>query len=125
MTGHDKARDAQNALRAEPNAGRTQVNRLSHGRVKRLHAEFRGDEAVELDILEVTLRLGDVARTRLEGDTVLTRLAFKALYRTIEEYCRKTGLRYPTYRTLMGYLDGAPVEAEPEASRVVSLTKQG
>lgn len=99
------------------------MNRLTHGRVKRLHAEFRGDEAVELEILEVTLRLGDVARTRLEGDTVLARLAFKALYRAIEEYCRKTGLRYPTYRTLMGYLDGAPVEAEPEAARVVSLTK--
>lgn len=99
------------------------MNRLSHGRVKRLHAEFRGDEAVELDILEATLRLGDVARTRTDADTVLARLAFKALYRASEEYCRKTGLRYPTYRTLMGYLDGAPVETEPETSRVVSLTK--
>jgi hypothetical protein len=99
------------------------VNRLSHGRVKRLHAEFRGDEAVELDILEVTLRLGEVARTRIEADTVLARLAFKALYRAIDDYCRKSGLKYPTYRTLANYLDGAPPEAEPDAARVVSFTK--
>lgn len=66
------------------------MNRLTHGRVQRIHAEFRGDDAVELDILEVTLRLGEVARTRIEADTVLTRLAYKALYRAIEEYCRKT-----------------------------------
>jgi hypothetical protein len=102
------------------------VNRLTHGRVKRIHAEFRGDEAVELDILEVTLRLGEVARTRIEADTVLTRLAYKALYRAIEEYCRKTGQRYPTYRTLLGYLDGAPIESEPDAAaRVVSIAKEG
>lgn len=101
------------------------MNKLTHGRVKRLHAEFRGDEAVELDILEATLRLGDVARTRLEADTVLLRLAFKALDRAIDEYARKTGQRYPSYRTLMGYLDGAPAEAEPETPRVVSLSKQG
>jgi len=101
------------------------VNRLTHGRVKRIHAEYRGDEAVELDILEVTLRLGDIARTRIEADTALTRLAFKALYRSIDEYCRRTGQRYPTYRTLLGYLDGAPVESEPDAAaRVVSIAKE-
>lgn len=100
------------------------MNRLTHGRVKRIHAEFRGDEAIELDILEVTLRLGDVARTRLEADTVLTRLAYKALYRCIEEYSRKSGQRYPTYRTLLAYLDGAPIEGEAEAGRVVSIAKE-
>ncbi len=101
------------------------MNRLTDGRVKRIHAEFRGDEAVELDILEVTLRLGEVARTRIEADTVLTRLAYKALYRAIEEYCRKTGQRYPTYRTLLGYLESAPIESEPDAAaRVVSIAKE-
>jgi hypothetical protein len=117
-------REGAGAPRPENLTGRLHVNRLTHGRVKRIHAEFRGDEAVELDILEVTLRLGDVARTRIEADTVLTRLAYKALYRSIEEYCRKTGQRYPTYRTLLGYLDGGPIESEPDAARVVSIAKE-
>ena len=100
------------------------MNKLTHGRVRRLHAEFRGDEAVELDILEVSLRLGDVVRTRIEADTVVTRLAFKALYRCIEEYSRKSGQRYPTYRSLLAYLDGAPIESEAEGARVVSINKE-
>lgn len=100
------------------------MNRLAHGRVKRLHAEFRGDDAVELDILEVSLRLGEVARTRIEADTVLARLAFKALFRCIEEYSRKSGQRYPTYRTLAAYLDGAPIESEGDTPRVVSIAKE-
>ena len=100
------------------------MNKLTHGRVKRIHAEFRGDEAVELDILEVSLRLGEVARTRMEADTVLTRLAYKALFRCVEEYSRKSGQRYPTYRSLLSYLEGAPIESEPEGARVVSITKE-
>lgn len=100
------------------------MNRLAHGRVKRPHAEFRGDDAVELDIREVSLRLGEVARTRIEADTVLARLAFKALYRCIEDYSRKTGLRYPTYRNLAAYLDGTAVESDGDGARVVSIAKE-
>ena len=100
------------------------MNKLTHGRVKRIHAEFRGDEAVELDILEVSLRLGDVARTRMEADTVLTRLAYKALFRCVEEYSRKSGQRYPAYRSLLSYLEGAPIENEADGARVVSITKE-
>jgi hypothetical protein len=92
--------------------------------VKRIHAEFRGDDAVELDILEVSLRLGDVARTRIEADTLMTRLAYKALCRCVEEYARKSGQRYPTYRMLLAYLDAAPIESEPDGARVVSITKE-
>lgn len=100
------------------------MSRLSHGRVKRIHAEFRGDDAVELDILEVSLRLGDVARTRIEADTLLTRLAYKALYRCFEEYSRKSGQRYPTYRMLLAHIDGAPIESEADGARVVSIAKE-
>jgi len=45
------------------------VNKLTHGRIKRIGAEFRGDEAIEIELLEMRLRLGDIARTRLEADT--------------------------------------------------------
>ncbi|MBM3357541.1 MAG: hypothetical protein FJY54_07420 [Betaproteobacteria bacterium] len=99
------------------------MDRPSYGRVKRIHAEFRGDEAVELDILEVSLRMGDVARTRFDADTQLTRLALKALRRAIGDYSVKTGQRYPTCRTLSRFLDGEPAEQEADGARVVSLAK--
>src|SRR5262249_57791988 len=79
----------------------------SHGRVKRLHAEFRGDEAVEIDMLEVILRMGDISRTRIESDTRLVRLALKALQNAMNDYCRKSGQRYPSYIAVMKYLDDA------------------
>src|SRR4029453_4925472 len=63
--------------------GETAMSTESHGRVKRLHAEFRGDEAVEIDILEVMLRMGEVSRSRIEGDTRLVRLALKGRHRVI------------------------------------------
>ena len=96
---------------------------LNHGRLKRIHAEFRGDEAVELEILEVMLRMGEVSRSRIDTDTRMVRLAFKALERMIVDYAGRTGQRYPTYLMLSKYLDErvAPVQAEP--TRVVSIQK--
>jgi hypothetical protein len=99
------------------------MNKLGHGRIKRIHAEFRGDEAVEIELLEVTLRMGDVARTRVEADTMLVRLALKALARTIDEYCTQTGLRYPPYRALLNYLSGKGEGDEPSVPSVVKLSK--
>ncbi|OGA44930.1 MAG: hypothetical protein A3G24_13845 [Betaproteobacteria bacterium RIFCSPLOWO2_12_FULL_62_13] len=100
------------------------MGKLMHGRIKRLHAEFRGDEAVEIELLEVTLRMGDVARTPIEADTLLVGLAFQALRRAIDEYCNKTGMRYPPYRALLSYLSGrSEGGGEPEASRIVNLSK--
>lgn len=96
------------------------LSKLAHGRIKRIHVEFRGDEAVEIELVEVTLRMGDLARTRIEADTLLVRLALKALTRTIDEYCNKTGQRYPAYQALLGYLSGEG--GEPEDSRIVKLS---
>jgi hypothetical protein len=56
--------------------------------------------------------------------TLLTRLAYKALYRCFEEYSRKSGQRYPTYRMLLAYIDGAPIENEADGARVVSIAKE-
>lgn len=96
---------------------------LNQGRIKRLHTEFRGDEAVELEILEVMLRMGEVARTRIESDTRLVRLALKALDRAIADYCARTGQRYPTYVVLSRYLDEREAAAPGEPNRVVSIQK--
>lgn len=96
---------------------------LNHGRVKRIHAEFRGDEAVELEILEVMLRMGEVTRSRIESDSRMVRLAFKALERTVADYSARTGQRYPTYLMLSKYLDEREAPAQAEPTRVVSIQK--
>jgi hypothetical protein len=93
----------------------------SHGRMKRLHAEFRGDEAVEIDMLEVILRMGEISRTRIESDTRLVRLALKALNNAITDYCRKSGQRYPNYVSVMKYLDDAEDAAQAGSTRVINL----
>ena len=92
-----------------------------NGRVKRLHAEFRGDEAIDIEMLEIILRMGEVSRTPIESDTRLVRLALKSLQNAMTEYCRKTGRRYPAYVTLLKYLDETD-DPEPVApNRVISL----
>lgn len=96
---------------------------LNQGRVKRIHAEFRGDDAVELEILEVMLRMGEVTRSRIESDSRMVRLAFKALERMIADYSARTGQRYPTYVLLSKYLDEREVPAQTEPTRVVSIQK--
>lgn len=97
------------------------MNRFGHGRLRRIAAELRGDEAVAIDILEVSLRLGEVARTRIEMDTMLLRLALKALDGVITQCCRETGSRYPSYKALLRYIEGQPDHAAAEDSKIVNL----
>jgi hypothetical protein len=100
------------------------MNRITHGRIKRIHAEFRGDEAVEIELLEVTLRMSDITRSRIDADTQLVRLALKALRRAMDDYCVQSGSRYPPYGALLTYLSGEAADAPaPEDARVVNLTK--
>jgi len=99
------------------------MSTINHGRVKRMTAEFRGDEAVEIDILEVMLRMGEVSRSRIECDTKLARLALKALDRAIADYCIRTGQRYPTYSVLAKFIDERETAAPAETARVVSMQK--
>jgi len=97
------------------------MNRFGHGRLRRITAELRGDEAVAIDILEVSLRMGEVARTRIETDTLLVRLALKALDNVIVQCCHETGARYPSYKALLRYLEGQPDHAAADDSKIVNL----
>ena len=114
-------RDPRAAVHPGPAGGN--VVSLNQGRIKRIHAEFRGDEAVELEILEVMLRMGEVTRSRIESDTRLVRLAFKALERMIADYSARTAQRYPTYLMLSRHFDEREAPAQSEPTRVVSIQK--
>jgi len=96
---------------------------LNHGEVRRVLAEFRGDEAVALEILEVMLRMGEVSCTRIDTDTRMVRLAFKALERVIGEFSVRTGVRDPSYLMLSKHLDDREMPAAAEPTRVVSIQK--
>lgn len=75
-------------------------------KVKRLSAEFIGDQAIEIELLEVSLRSGEEARSKLERDTALVGLALRALEHAIDEYRQKTGIRYPSRQQIEEYLSG-------------------
>jgi len=67
--------------------------------------------------------MGEVARSRIESDNRMVRLAFKALERMIADYSGRTGQRYPTYLMLTKHLDEREAPAPAEPSRVVSIQK--
>lgn len=75
-------------------------------KVKRLSAEFVGDQAIEIELLEVSLRSGEEGRSKLEKDTALVGLALRALEHTIDEYRAKTGIRFPSRHEIEQHLSG-------------------
>lgn len=99
------------------------MSSLNQGKVKRVHAEFRGDEALELEILEVMLRMDEVSRTRIDTDTRMMRLAVKALGRVIVDFSVRTGQRYPTYAMLSRHLEEREAATQDEPAQVVSMRK--
>jgi hypothetical protein len=75
-------------------------------RVRRVSAEFIGDEATELELLEVSIGLGEAGKTKGERDARLVRLALMALKREIEACRTATGKRYPRHAELEDWLAG-------------------
>lgn len=65
--------------------------------VRRVSAEYFGDDAVDLEIMEVTLGLNRNVRNKGDRDAKLLKIAFLALRRAIEQYRRETGERYPDF----------------------------
>jgi hypothetical protein len=93
---------------------------LDHGRVRRVFADLRGDEAEELEILEVMLRMGEVSDTRIDTDTRMVRLAFRALGRVIGEFSARTGLD-PTYLMLCKHLEVRNAATQAETTQFGSV----
>ena len=93
---------------------------VHHDRVRRVRAEFRDDEAAELEILEVMLRMGDVSSTRIDTDTRMVRLAFQALERVIGDFSARTGLE-PTYLMLSKHLERRQALSAAEPARGLNM----
>ncbi len=65
--------------------------------IRRVSAEFSGDEAVDLEIIEVSLGLSRITRSKSERDTKLMQVALAALRKVIEQYRSEIGERYPEF----------------------------
>ena len=72
--------------------------------VRRVSAEFIGDEAVDLEIIEVSLGLSRVTRSKSERDTKLMQVALAALGKVIEQYRLESGERYPEFGDFAAWL---------------------
>jgi len=65
--------------------------------IRRVSAEFSGDDAVDLEIIEVSLGLSRATRSKSERDTKLMQVALAALGKVIEQYRSERGERYPEF----------------------------
>lgn len=88
--------------------------------VRRVSAEYFGDDAVDLEIMEVTLGLNRNSRNKGDRDTKLMKIAFSALRRAIEQYRMETGERYPDFDTFASWLGARPEGGENGISRPLS-----
>lgn len=72
---------------------------------RRISAELRGDDAVEADMLETMLRIQEMARTKVERDSMLVQLAIKALGRVVSDCRQATGKRFPAIQDVADFLN--------------------
>ncbi len=71
---------------------------------RRLSAEIVGDDAIEADMLETILRLGEPHRSKLARDSALVSLAIRALGRALEDCRREQGKKFPSTADLDAFL---------------------
>ena len=90
--------------------------------VRRVSAEVFGDQAVDLEIMEVSLGLNRTTRSKGERDTKLMQLALAALRKTVSQYSAEHQVRYPELSDFSNWLGIAlePVEKTEEASPVAA-----
>lgn len=64
-----------------------------------------GEEAIELELLEKSLRIDKLAKSKSERDNLFFGLALDALQKTIHSYNKAHQVKYPSYNQIKAYLD--------------------
>ncbi len=75
--------------------------------VRRVCADFHGEAAVEVDMLEVQIGINRAARNKSERDAVLMELALLSLRKHISAFSALTGDKYPDYQSIAKWLERA------------------
>ncbi len=82
--------------------------------VKRISGEFHGDDAVEMEIIEVSLGVSRIARSKSDRDDLVLRAARFALTKTLALYRLETGERFPEYHDFLSWLTNGEYQRESE-----------
>lgn len=92
---------------------------------RRVSADFVGDEALDLDVLEVRLRISQHAKSKSDKDSLLVKTAIAALQERVDAFCLETGTKYPDCENFIHWLHSQTKgEKEPQTVRR-SLPSQG
>jgi len=81
---------------------------------RRVYADFIGDDATDLDILEVSLGIHRNARSKSDRDSMLLKAAILALSEAVERYRKKTGTRHPEYQEFLQWMQNGEKTETPE-----------
>lgn len=73
--------------------------------VRRVCADFHGEAAVEVDMLEVQIGINRAARNKSERDAVLMEIALLSLRKHVEAFSALTGDKYPDYQSVVRWLE--------------------
>ena len=71
---------------------------------RRICADFREDQATEVDLLEVQIGIHRAARSKSEKDRILMETALFALRTVVDAYCGLKGDKYPDYQDVLDFL---------------------
>ena len=71
---------------------------------RRICADFREDQATEVDLLEVQIGIHRAARSKSEKDRILMETALFALRTVVDAYCALKGDKYPDYQDVLDFL---------------------
>lgn len=80
--------------------------------VRRVSAEIFGDQAVDLEIMEVSLGLNRATRSKGDRDAKLMTLALAALRKAVSQYSTENRVRYPELSEFSEWLGIQPETAE-------------
>lgn len=97
--------------------------------VRRVSAEIFGDQAVDLEIMEVSLGLNRVTRSKGDRDAKLMKLALAALRKAVSQYSTENRVRYPELGEFSEWLGIQPETAEdvpePEVTNQPTMVDLG
>lgn len=82
--------------------------------MRRVSADFSGDAAVELEMLEARIGITRAAKNKGERDSLLMALAVHALKNRVEAFVEESGQNYPDFDQIAQWLD-TPKKTESDA----------
>ncbi|OFC61808.1 hypothetical protein BAE30_03800 [Acidithiobacillus caldus] len=86
----------------------------ANGQIRRISVDMVGDDAVDLEILEASLGIPHNFRGKSDRDHAVAKIAFAALYRSLEAYRQQFGVKHPKYEDFAAWLGVQPESAEDE-----------